>query len=177
MYAIKNEHGDFYTGNDYFFQGEKYAIFSRFREEYKKYKSLKIAENVKKRLELSCNGFDSLKVVQISEDRTCSVIEEELLMNKNKKKKDLVFWENIFKQVNGEIEFSAVELSGDRKTYTIFYLMPYSETQNTYNFSIDSQVQEVIDGFCTKVKERANEMIEMIKSCADSVEDYFNMEE
>ena len=25
MYAIKNEHGDFYTGFDYVFQGEKYA--------------------------------------------------------------------------------------------------------------------------------------------------------
>lgn len=28
MYAIKNEHGDFYTGNDYIFQGEKYANFT-----------------------------------------------------------------------------------------------------------------------------------------------------
>lgn len=50
MYAIKNEHGDFYTGNDYIFQSEKYAIFTAFRDEkYKKYKSLKVTENVKKR--------------------------------------------------------------------------------------------------------------------------------
>ena len=41
MYAIKNEHGDFYTGFDYVFQGEKYANFTRFKEEPKKYKSLK----------------------------------------------------------------------------------------------------------------------------------------
>ena len=27
MYAIKNEHGDFYTGFDYVFQGERYAKF------------------------------------------------------------------------------------------------------------------------------------------------------
>lgn len=27
MYAIKNEHREFYTGDDYYFQGEKYAIF------------------------------------------------------------------------------------------------------------------------------------------------------
>ena len=40
MYAIKNEYGDFYTGNDYIFQSEKYAIFTTFRDEkYKKYKS------------------------------------------------------------------------------------------------------------------------------------------
>lgn len=74
MYAIKNEHGDFYTGFDYVFQGEKYANFTRFKEEPKKYKSLKVAENAKKRLERSCNGFDKLKIVQILEDGTCSII-------------------------------------------------------------------------------------------------------
>ena len=48
MYAIKNENSDFYTGNDYIFQSEKYAIFTGFRDEnYKKYKSLKVAEKVK----------------------------------------------------------------------------------------------------------------------------------
>ena len=51
MYAIKNEHGDFYTGNDYIFQGEKYANFTAYTDEVKTYRSLKIAENVKKRLE------------------------------------------------------------------------------------------------------------------------------
>ena len=51
MYAIKNEHGDFYTGNDYIFQGEKYASFTAYTDEVKTYRSLKIAENVKKRLE------------------------------------------------------------------------------------------------------------------------------
>ncbi|WP_418466993.1 hypothetical protein [Faecalibacillus faecis] len=67
MYAIKNEHGDFYTGNDYIFQSEKYAIFTAFRDEkYKKYKSLKVTENVKKRLELSCsNSFDYLEIVEV----------------------------------------------------------------------------------------------------------------
>lgn len=67
MYAIKNEHREFYTGDDYFFQSEKYAIFSKCREEYKKYKSLKVAENVKKRLELRCNGFNELEIVEIED--------------------------------------------------------------------------------------------------------------
>lgn len=67
MYAIKNEHSDFYTGNDYIFQSEKYAIFTGSRDDkYKKYKSLKIAEKVKKRLELSCgNSFDYLEIVEV----------------------------------------------------------------------------------------------------------------
>ena len=67
MYAIKNEHGGFYTGNDYVFQSEKYAIFTSFRDEkYKKYKSLKVTEKVKKRLELSCsNSFDYLEIVEV----------------------------------------------------------------------------------------------------------------
>lgn len=67
MYAIKNECGDFYTGNDYIFQSEKYAIFTTFRDEkYKKYKSLKVTKNVKKRLELSYgNSFDYLEIVEV----------------------------------------------------------------------------------------------------------------
>lgn len=67
MYVIKNEHGGFYTGNDYVFQSEKYAIFTTFRDEkYKKYKSLKVTEKVKKRLELSCsNSFDYLEIVEV----------------------------------------------------------------------------------------------------------------
>lgn len=48
MYAIKNEHRGFYTGNDYIFQGEKYANFTAYTDEVKTYRSLKIAENVKK---------------------------------------------------------------------------------------------------------------------------------
>ena len=63
MYAIKNEHGDFYTGNDYVFQGEKYANFTAYTDEVKTYRSLKIAENVKKRLETNSNGFRNLEVV------------------------------------------------------------------------------------------------------------------
>lgn len=63
MYAIKNEHGDFYTGNDYIFQGEKYANFTAYTDEVKTYRSLKIAENVKKRLETYCNGLRNLEVV------------------------------------------------------------------------------------------------------------------
>ena len=63
MYAIKNEHGDFYTGNDYIFQGVKYANFTAYTDEVKTYRSLKIAENVKKRLETNSNGFRNLEVV------------------------------------------------------------------------------------------------------------------
>lgn len=63
MYAIKNEHGDFYTGNDYIFQGEKYANFTAYTDEVKTYRSLKIAENVKKRLETYANGLRNLEVV------------------------------------------------------------------------------------------------------------------
>lgn len=71
MYAIKNEHGDFYTGKDYIFQSEKYAIFTRLSdEECKKYRTLKVAEKVKKRLELRCNGFNHLEIVQIEDTST-----------------------------------------------------------------------------------------------------------
>ena len=63
MYAIKNEHGDFYTGNDYIFQGEKYANFTAYTDEVKTYRSLKIAKNVKKRLETYSNGLRNLEVV------------------------------------------------------------------------------------------------------------------
>ena len=63
MYAIKNEHGDFYTGNDYIFQGEKYANFTAYTDEVKTYRSLKIAGNVKKRLETYSNVFRNLEVV------------------------------------------------------------------------------------------------------------------
>lgn len=65
MYAIKNEHGDFYTGNDYIFQGEKYANFTAYTDEVKTYRSLKIAENVKKRLETYSNEFRNLEVVAL----------------------------------------------------------------------------------------------------------------
>lgn len=65
MYAIKNEHGDFYTGNDYIFQSEKYANFTADTDEVKTYRSLKIAENVKKRLETYSNGFRNLEVVAL----------------------------------------------------------------------------------------------------------------
>lgn len=69
MYAIKNEHGDFYTGNDYIFQGEKYANFTVYTDEVKTYRSLKIAENVKKRLESYCNGFRNLEVVALAKGK------------------------------------------------------------------------------------------------------------
>ena len=65
MYAIKNEHGDFYTGNDYIFQGEKYANFIAYTDEVKTYRSLKIAGNVKKRLETYSNVFRNLEVVAL----------------------------------------------------------------------------------------------------------------
>ena len=47
------------------------------KKNQKMYKSLKVAENVKKRLELRCYGFNNLRVVHISEDGTCSIIEME----------------------------------------------------------------------------------------------------
>lgn len=65
MYAIKNEHGDFYTGNGYIFQGEKYANFTAYTDEVKTYRSLKIAGNVKKRLETYSNVFRNLEVVAL----------------------------------------------------------------------------------------------------------------
>ena len=65
MYAIKNEHGGFYTGNDYISQGEKYANFTAYTDEVKTYRSLKIAENVKKRLETYSNVFRNLEVVAL----------------------------------------------------------------------------------------------------------------
>ena len=65
MYAIKNEHGDFYTGNDYIFHGEKYANFTAYTDEVKTYRSLKIAGNVKKRLETYSNVFRNLEVVAL----------------------------------------------------------------------------------------------------------------
>jgi len=65
MYAIKNENSDFYTGNDYIFQSEKYANFTAYTDEVKTYRSLKIAENVKKRLETYSNGFRNLEVVAL----------------------------------------------------------------------------------------------------------------
>ena len=65
MYAIKNEHWDFYTGNDYIFQGEKYANFTAYTDEVKTYRSLKIAGNVKKRLETYSNVFRNLEVVAL----------------------------------------------------------------------------------------------------------------
>ena len=66
MYAIKNEHGDFYTGNDYIFQGEKYANFTAYTDEVKTYRSLKLAENVKKRLETYSHGLRNLEVVVLA---------------------------------------------------------------------------------------------------------------
>lgn len=64
-WAIENEHGDFYTGNDYIFQGEKYANFTAYTDEVKTYRSLKIAGNVKKRLETYSNVFRNLEVVAL----------------------------------------------------------------------------------------------------------------
>lgn len=93
-----------------------------------------------------------------------------------RRKKNFVFWEYIFKKVNGEIEVMAVEQSSNRKTCIVNYLMPYSEVINEYSFDIDSEVQDAIDGFCSNVRERGNEMIAMIKSCTDDIENYFEDE-
>lgn len=73
MYLIKNEHSEFYTGHDYVFQGEKYASFERPRWGYgtiKTYKSLKVANRVKARLERTCNGFNHLEVIDAREDQS-----------------------------------------------------------------------------------------------------------
>lgn len=69
MYAIKNEHRGFYTGNDYVFQSEKYANFTAYTDEVKTYRSLKIAENVKKRLETYSKGFRNLEVVALAKGK------------------------------------------------------------------------------------------------------------
>lgn len=71
MYAIKNEHSEYYTGDDYMFQGEKYANFDNRKYKYvKTYKSLKVAKRVKARLERTCNGFDHLEIVDLKEDQS-----------------------------------------------------------------------------------------------------------
>ncbi len=71
MYVIKNEYSEYYTGQDYMIQCEKYAIFERPKYGYnriKVYKSLKVAKRVKARLERTCNGFNTLEVVDTKED-------------------------------------------------------------------------------------------------------------
>ena len=119
------------------------------------------------------------------ETKTKDSIKESIVVTDNKgelgkfllKQKKIAAWKHIFEQIDGEIEVTKIEESNDQKTCTVCYLMPYSEIQNTYSFDIDSEVQDAIDGFCAKVKERAHEMIFHINECANSVEDYFNMEE
>lgn len=71
MYVIKNEHGEYYTGKDYIFQYEKYAIFENSKYGYgciKVYKSLKVASRVKARLQRTCNGFNTLEIIDTKED-------------------------------------------------------------------------------------------------------------
>lgn len=92
-------------------------------------------------------------------------------------KQKISYWKKLFKKVDDEIEVTKVLESENHKRCIVYYLMPYSQTQNEYSFDIDLDVQEAIDGFCKNVKERANEMIFHINECANFIEDYFNMEE
>ena len=76
MYVVKNEHSEYYTGNDYMVQGEKYAIFDKPRYGYgliKTYKSLKVAKRVKARLERTCNGFNELEIINTKDDTSSRI--------------------------------------------------------------------------------------------------------
>ena len=91
-----------------------------------------------------------------------------------KYKKKITVWKHIFEQVDDEIEVTKVLESENHKRCMVYYLMPYSNTENEFVFNMDVDPQEVIDGFCLDVRERANEMILHIKECSNSVEDYFS---
>ena len=91
-----------------------------------------------------------------------------------KYKKKITVWKHIFEQVDGEIEVTKIEESNDHKVCTVYYLMPYSETQNEYSFDMNLDTKDVINKFCISVKERANEMIFHIRECANTVDDMFD---
>lgn len=89
-------------------------------------------------------------------------------------KQKISYWKKMFKKVDDEIEVTKVLESENHKRCMVYYLMPYSNTENEFVFNMDVDPQEVIDGFCLDVRERANEMILHIKECSNSVEDYFS---
>lgn len=94
-------------------------------------------------------------------------------MSKANKKHDemLKTWTNIFNKVDDEIEVVRIEESDDHKKCFIYYLMPYSSIENEYRFDMSLEKDEAVSGFCSNVRQRANEMIDMIKSCTNSIED------
>lgn len=64
-YVIMNEHGELYTGNQYVYQGDRYAVFGSFNKA-KFYKSEKTATNAMKRLPINYNHYH-VKEVKDSE--------------------------------------------------------------------------------------------------------------
>lgn len=88
--------------------------------------------------------------------------------------KKITYLKRLFKKVDGEIEVTKVLETKDHKRCMVFYLMPYSNVENEFTFDIELNQQEVIDEFCLEVRKKGNEMIDMIKSCANNVEDYFS---
>lgn len=92
----------------------------------------------------------------------------------NKKHNNILkTWTNIFNKIDDEIEVVRVEESDDHKKCFIYYLMPYSSIENEYSFDMSLEKDEAVSGFCSNVRQRANEMIYMIKSCAYNIENYF----
>lgn len=57
IYFILASENEKYTGKDYIYQGEKYAIFDK--KNYKKYKSLKVANKVLNRLLNTCSNVST----------------------------------------------------------------------------------------------------------------------
>ena len=66
---------------------------------------------------------------------------------------------------NEEIEHPNITVSDN--VCTINYLMPYCTSSEEYIFQADIDKEEVIDGLCNTVEEKANEMIVMIRECSN----------
>lgn len=88
--------------------------------------------------------------------------------------KKITTLKRLFKKVDGEIEVTRVLETKDHKNCIVYYLMPYSNIENEFTFDIELNRQEAINEFCLEVRKKENEMIDMIKDCANNVEDYFN---
>lgn len=61
MYVIYSNEG-YYTGNTYFYQSEKYAVFDKDVTKAKKYKSIKRCENDYCSLERTCSNCSDCSV-------------------------------------------------------------------------------------------------------------------
>lgn len=88
--------------------------------------------------------------------------------------KKITYLKRLFKKVDGEIEVTKVLETKDHKRCRVYYLMPYSNIENEFTFDIELNQREAINEFCLEVRKKGNEMIDMIKSCANNVEDYFS---